>query len=315
MWIGISFGFLACALWGSVYLLPLILSSYDPVYITLMRAIIMGAASVIGILSQRHLLSRLTKADWRFAFVLTMIGNVIQCWMMMLSVQFSSPVVAGVCFGLVPVLVAVIANERDRRQGKVSLPLKKLFIPLLGLFTGLLCANWGELTAALNTGNHPERFALGVFFGLVSTAMWTWYPIRNADWLLEHRNVSPIFWTSVQCVILLPVGCLLWIITWLLKADMPSIIGTEPLKFFWVMLFAGVVCSWGATALWNAMSQRVPTSLVGQMLVFETIFSVLFGLLWNMRLPDVNLVIGLVLMVASISYSLRLFDRLRNKTS
>ena len=311
MILGISLGLLACALWGLTYLLPLILDTYDPLYITLMRAIVMGAASIAGICMQRGLLSRLTVKDWRFALVLSLIGNVLQCWMLMLSVEYASPVLAGICFGMIPVLVAIIANERDRRRGRPSVQLRRLAIPLFCLFGGLLIANWSELMTSIASGNSPERFALGVCFGLASTAMWTWYPIRNADWLLDHPDVSPVFWTSVQCVILLPIGIVLWVLAWFVKGDMPSLVGPDPIKFTLVMLFAGIVCSWGASALWNAMSQMVPTSLVGQMLVFETIFSVLFGHLWDLRLPSVQMLSGMALMVGGIVYSLRLFESLK----
>ncbi len=56
------------------------------------------------------------------------------------------------------------------------------------------------------------------------------------------------------------------------EGDMPQFLGPQPIDFVGWSLFAGVMCSFVATALWNAMSQRVPTALVGQMLVFETIF-------------------------------------------
>lgn len=37
MFIGIIFGIIACALWGLVYIIPLWLSTYDPMLIALAR--------------------------------------------------------------------------------------------------------------------------------------------------------------------------------------------------------------------------------------------------------------------------------------
>ena len=112
MWLGIFFGVLAGALWGSTYLLPLLLDEYGALYITFSRATIMGATALIGLWVQRSYLRQLTRADWKFAFVLTMVGNVLQCLMLMLCVEYGGAVLAGMCFGLCPVLIALIANER-----------------------------------------------------------------------------------------------------------------------------------------------------------------------------------------------------------
>lgn len=308
MYLEISFGLLACLLWGSTYLLPLILSSYDPIYIAIGRATVMGAVAAIGILLQKRELRKISRNDWKFAFVLTLIGNVIQCWFLMLSVELGGAVMAGVCFGLTPVTIAVIANERDRLRGKNFLPFKEILVPVLCILLGLILCNWTEMSRSIAEFHSPVRFISGLIFGLISTAMWTWYPIKNADWLLEHKDVSPVVWTNVQCVILLPLGILLYAAVWILKGDMSHILGDEPYKYVLWMLFAGFICSWMATSLWNMMSQRVPTSLVGQMLVFESIFSVMWAHIYDSRLPSIQLIIGMILMVGSIVYSLNKFN-------
>ena len=309
MWIGIFMGLAACALWGLTYIVPLILHEYDPLYITLSRAVVMGAVSLCGIILQRKALKDITAKDWRFAFVLTMIGNVIQCWALMKSVEYGGAVLAGMCFGLIPVLVALIANERDRRKGKTFLPLSKLAVPLTAIAVGMVLSNWSELLNSVAQGNSPTRFFIGILFGLSSTAMWTWYPIRNADWLLEHPKVSPVFWTSVQCVILLPVGLVLYAATYMAQGGIDGVLGSRPFDYVVIMLFVGVFCSFVATALWNGMSQRVPTALVGQMLVFETVFSVIYAHLYDWRLPTPQLAAGCVLMAGGVSYALRLFEK------
>ena len=308
MLLGIFFGVLAGALWGSTYLLPLILDQYGALYITFSRATIMGATAVVGLWVQRRYLRQLTRADWKFAFVLTMVGNVLQCLMLMLCVEYGGAVLAGMCFGLCPVLIAIIANERDRAKGKLCVPVSKLVLPVLFILAGLVLANWSELVVFVRNGRDPLQFFVGLVFGLISTAMWTWYPIRNADWLLDHPKVSPVFWTSFQCAMLFPIGLALYLFTWAAKGDLPGLMGPSPVKFAFWMLFAGIFCSWGATALWNEMSQRIPTSLVGQMLVFESIFSIVFAHLYDWRLPAWQLIAGMALMLGAVSYSLHLFE-------
>ena len=313
MWLGILFGVGAGFLWGITYLLPLALSLYDPLYIALGRCTVMGGTAVAGLWLQRKFLKDLALSDWKAAFALTMIGNVIQSWTIFLSVEYAGAVIAGMCFGLCPVLIALIANERDKRKGKPFLPLIRLTLPLAMLFIGLVLANSSELSDFIRAGRDPVQFFIGLAFGLSSTAMWTWYPIRNADWLLDHPKVSPVFWTNFQCAILLPVGAALFAFASFVRGDLAGPLGPEPLKFAGWMLLAGIFCSWGATALWNAMSQRVPTALAGQMLVVESIFSIIFAHLWNWKLPTLTLIAGVLLMIGGISWSLALFSSAKGK--
>ncbi|MCF0254374.1 MAG: EamA/RhaT family transporter, partial [Duodenibacillus sp.] len=58
------------------------------------------------------------------------------------------------------------------------------------------------------------------------------------------------------------------------------------------------------------MSQRVPTALVGQMLVFETVFSVTWGHLYELKWPEPLLLAGMALLVGGVTCALRLFSDL-----
>ena len=312
MLIGISCGLAACVLWGFTYLLPLLLPDYPTTYISVARGIVMGATAVVGLILQRNYLKDVNLKDWSFAFWLTLIGNLIQPWCLFSAVEYAGVALAATFFGLIPALVALIANERDRRKGKKFLPLSKIFLPLLVIFIGLILANLeGLLNLAADYKNNPN-FLIGVLFAALSTAMWTWYPIRNADWLLDHPKISPVFFTSMQCSLLLPFGLILYPVLWTVSGNLKGFLGPAPLAFICWSLFSGVVCSFGATALWNAMSQKVPTAVAGPMLVFETIFSVTWGCVYARDFPTVSLFIGMVLLVSGVVYTLLLFNSLNN---
>ena len=134
--------------------------------------------------------------------------------------------------------------------------------------------------------------------------------VNNADWLLDHPKISPVFFTSMQCSLLLPFGIVLYVALWLFSGDLKELFGPSPFAFIGWSLFAGVVCSFGATALWNAMSQKVPTAVAGPMLVFETIFSVTWGCVYARAFPIATLFIGMVLLVSGVVYTLMLFNSL-----
>ena len=48
----------------------------------------------------------------------------------------------------------------------------------------------------------------------------------------------------------------------------------------------GVFCSWVGAALWNKASVFLPVSLAGQLMIFETIFGVLFVYMINQQIPS-----------------------------
>ena len=87
MFIGVMYGLGACALWGMTYLLPVLLPQYDSMYIAISRALVMGLVSLILILIFVDKFRQLTRNDWIFSIKLTLIGNLIQAWFLMMQVS------------------------------------------------------------------------------------------------------------------------------------------------------------------------------------------------------------------------------------
>jgi len=54
-------------------------------------------------------------------------------------------------------------------------------------------------------------------------------------------------------------------------------------------------------ALWNRMSRLLPLTLVGQMILFETLFALVYAFLWEQRLPTLLETIAFALVVASVA--------------
>jgi len=72
------------------------------------------------------------------------------------------------------------------------------------------------------------------------------------------------------------------------------------------LLFAGVctgiaiLSSIVGNGLWNQMSRLLPLTMVGQMILFETLFALLYGFLWERRLPTAFEVVAMGLVTASV---------------
>ena len=61
--VGFSCGVFACVLWGLVYLVPLALPDYDPIYITAGRFVSFGLVAVPLIWLERHELACYSASD------------------------------------------------------------------------------------------------------------------------------------------------------------------------------------------------------------------------------------------------------------
>lgn len=66
----------------------------------------------------------------------------------------------------------------------------------------------------------------------------------------------------------------------------------------------GLFCSWLGTLCWNEASQRLPTVLVGPLIVFETLAGLLYAFMLRGAMPPMSTLIGVVCLVAGVLYVL-----------
>jgi drug/metabolite transporter (DMT)-like permease len=154
------------------------------------------------------------------------------------------------------------------------------------------------------------RYASGALLALGAVACWTWYPLRNADWLRAHADRSPRVWATAQGVATLPPAALGFALLWLWDATagggaaaMP--LGPDPWRFVALMATIGLLASWLGTLCWNEASQRLPTSLAGQLIVFETLAALAYAFALRGQWPGPLTLAGIALLVAGVVAALR----------
>jgi drug/metabolite transporter (DMT)-like permease len=113
--------------------------------------------------------------------------------------------------------------------------------------------------------------------------------MRNADWLRHHPDRSPRAWATAQGVATLPLALLGYLGFWGWTAAsgsaLPMPFGPRPAEFLALMFAIGLFASWLGTLCWNEASQRLPTALVGQLIVFETLAALAYALLLRGTVP------------------------------
>jgi drug/metabolite transporter (DMT)-like permease len=71
------------------------------------------------------------------------------------------------------------------------------------------------------------------------------------------------------------------------------------------MLAIGLLASWLGTLCWNAASQRLPTALAGQLIVFETLAALAYAFALRGQWPEPLTLTGIALLVVGVIAGMR----------
>jgi drug/metabolite transporter (DMT)-like permease len=308
---GTLFALAAGLMWGLVFVAPLLLPAYPALLLSAARYVAFGVIALPLAWLDRAGLAQLTRADWVEALELSLVGNLVYYLFLAAAIQRAGGPLPTMIIGTLPVVIAISANlRRDpavrSREGRLRWGRLAPSLALIGL--GIALVNQAELTQ-LQADADLGRYATGALLAVGAVACWTWYPIRNADWLRSHPDRSPRAWATAQGIATLPLALLALAAYGAFDAvagdpfEMP--LGPTPLRFVGLMFAIGLFASWLGTLCWNEASQRLPTTLAGQLIVFETLAALAYAFMLRGRLPAPGALAGVVLLVAGVVWALR----------
>ena len=309
MWIGTLYALCAGLMWGLVFVGPLLVPEYPAALQSVGRYLAFGLIALPLAWLDRHALRQLSRVDWTEALKLTAVGNLLYYLCLASAIQHAGAPLTTMIIGTLPVVIAIAANVRNaHRDG--HLPWVRLAPALLLIAAGIICVNQSELVA-LRAQAHADlaRYGMGALLAFASVVCWTWYPLRNADWLRHHPNRSPRTWATAQGVATLPLALVGYVLVWLyLRAtgnEFPMPLGPRPMVFVALMAAIGLFASWLGTTCWNEASQRLPTAIVGQLIVFETLAALSYAFALRGRFPNTQTMLGVALLVAGVIWAAR----------
>lgn len=310
---GTLFALTAGLMWGLVFVAPLLLPEYPAALQSFGRYLAFGLIALPLAWLDRRRLRELTRADWLEALKLAAVGNIVYYLFLASAIQRAGGPLPTMIIGTLPVVIALVSNRRDAaRDGR--LPWVRLAPSLALIGAGIALVNHTELSR-LAPGTDLGRYALGAALAVGAVACWTWYPLRNADWLRAHADRPPSTWATAQGVATLPLALLGYGGYWLVQAvaasgsaqvasfEMPF--GPRPAFFVGLMAAIGLLASWLGTLCWNEASQRLPTTLVGQLIVFETLAALLYAFIVRGEAPAAPALAGIALLVVGVLWALR----------
>lgn len=290
--VGVGFGAAAGAVWGLVFLAPAIAGDFGPLYLAAGRYLAYGLIAAVLLMPRwRTLMRQLGRAEWIALIWLSLLGNTLYYILLSSAVQLAGVTVTSLVIGFIPVVVTVVGS-RD-----VSAPsLARLAPSLLLGFGAVACIGWQTLgNVRAEAGITP---LIGLLCAVGALISWASFAIVNSRWLVHLREVSAHEWslllgivTGLQAVLLVPFALLL---------EPTAHDAAAWYRFLAVSAAVALFASVVGNAFWNTMSRLLPLTMVGQMILFETAFALLYGFLWEARLPTVPELLAIACMGASV---------------
>ena len=306
---GVLLALAAGLMWGLVFVGPLLLPDYPAALQTFGRYLAFGVIAVPLAFIDRQELGRLTRADWLTALRLAAIGNVLYYLFLSSAILRAGGALPTMIIGTLPVVIAIAANLLSHQRDG-HFPWLKLAPPLALILLGIACVHHVEWSNLLqNPEADPARYLSGAVLAVGALVCWTWYPLQNANWLRGHPERTPRVWATAQGLATLPLALLgyaaFWI--WTLATDhpLPMPLGPRPWEFLGLMLTIALFASWLGTLCWNAASQRLPTALAGQLIVFETLAALTYAFCLRGQWPEPLTLAGIALLVVGVIGGLR----------
>ena len=274
---GIAYGAAAGALWGLVFLAPKLVGDFGPLHLSAGRYLCYGLIALALIAPRwRALRPHISRRHWGQLCWLALAGNTLYYILLSSAVQIGGIAMTSLVIGFLPVAVTLVGS---REHGAV--PLRRMLPSMLLCALGALCIGWQALAAPV--AGHAGQQLLGLACAVGALVSWTAFAIGNARCLARLQQVSAHEWslltglvTGAQSLLLIPLALLFE------TGDHGT---QEWARFVGVSVAVALLASVVGNAFWNRMSRLLPLTLVGQMILFETVFALCYGLLWESRLP------------------------------
>lgn len=286
---GVACGMAAGALWGLVFLAPELARGFTPLQLAAGRFLAYGLFAA-ALLYPRWgaLKEKLAARDWWALCGLSLFGNSLYYVLLASAVQRGGIAMTSLVIGFLPVAVTVIGSRESH-----AVPLRRLAPSLLFGLAGVACIGWESLAGQTARGG-----VVGVLCAVGALASWTTFAVSNSRQLARLPQVSEHDWNLATGVVTGAQALVLVLLAWVLGNNNHT--SAEWWRLIAVVTGVALAASMAGNALWNRMSRLLPLTMVGQMILFETLFALLYGFMWEQRLPTLWEMAAMLLVVLSV---------------
>ncbi len=295
--LGILLMIATCAVWGLAFVAPLALPNASAIEVTLGRTIAYGLISLLLFDIRRAV--RLPPKVLGRALVYALTGNILYYFLLVIGMQWAGASMGVLIIGMAPVTVT-IAGRLQQGIGA----LRPLAFPLVLFAVGVVLANSAKTDFSDASSDLAPWGMAAIFLALV---MWTWYAIVNARFLQETHLVTAQAWSSVVGLVSLAAALVALPIAWATGlARTPTEISGEELAMLalWSVLLGGG-STWLGTVLFNMASKVLDLTILGQMIIFEAVFGMLYVFIAVGQVPTLQEFAGIAIALFAVWLSIR----------
>ncbi len=296
MILGILFALGACLLWGTIFVIPQFLPEFSSLEVALGRYFFYGLFSALLLIKK---FPRQSLRTWSLAFFFGLVANVIYYIGIVIGVRFATPPVTVLVVGMCPVMAALYGNLHSR-----EFSFRGLLLSCFVMVCGIVLVNVTEIDWSFGKSSLKE-YMIGMAGAIVALLTWAHYAVQNAKFLKANPELPRTEWATM-----IGVSTLFWVIllTGFLTMSSNEIINLQKFvhyspqlgKFLLCTAFLGIACAWVGCYWWNKASSLVPISIIGPLIIFETLFGLLCVFLYEMRMPTAIEFTGITAMLGGV---------------
>lgn len=306
MWSGIACALLAGAMWGMVFIVPAMLTAFSPLELSLGRYVAYGAMALLLLLPKLSSLAhRLDRNDCVALLRHALSGNIIYYMLLATGVKLAGVAPTSLIIGVLPITVTLMG-----RHDHGAVPLARLALPLAVVAAGIACINVDVFMHAHESGRPAWQTAAGLACAAGALLCWTWYAVDNARYLKANVHFSSAEWSALYGLATGIIAVVVAAVALAVGHDgAAAAAGTDASRDWTLFWTCNGLLALGASVigngLWNVASRRVPVTLSGQLILFETLFALLYGFVYRQAWPRPLEVAAIALLVAGVMWSVR----------
>ncbi len=307
---GVAAGILAGAMWGLVFLYPRVTPEFSPMSQMVLRYLCYGLfAALLSWRALRAVWPRLTAEDWRMLVKISLQANIFYYVCLATGVKYGGIAPTTLIIGMLPVTIALMG-----RNDAGSIHTRQLLAPIALMVLGIVTISYDLFSHAnAQLASTPTQKVLALCAAAGALILWTLAAVNNARYLRSHNAIEPKTWsdlcgvtTALLAVVTLGAGLL---VAQFAPNSIFAINTDAQLPWLKFLLIGGVViaflASWLGNILWNVASHALPISLSGQMLMSETLFSLVYGFVYDVRTPRLLEWLAMALALSGVIWAVR----------
>lgn len=278
------FGLIAGAAWGLAFLIPNILSEFTSLEITIGRYFMYGLYSILLFFVYKKSPFHISPNVWLRAMIYAFIGNVGYFFFLVSSIKYAGATVTTLMIGTLPLVISFFGNLLNR-----EFPFRIMIIPAISMLIGVFLLFYNEQINMSSENAASENFLLGFICCLIAIILWTSYAISNANFLKRETEISSDLFATIVGIQTFVLVALFLLISWITdRSIVHNVVTSDSFIHYMIgVILLGIIASWIATWAWNQTSIRLSVTMAGMVIVFETLFGLLYSFIYYFRWPTV----------------------------